>query len=499
MEKRIAEIIARCQAIDTLQADIERKAELENEGAFTPESREAYSALKTEYDTLIAEKKQLEADAEMKASRSGRAVELQPKVIARKTESGAGAPLPEAVKPGTPVDSNAGDPTITSRPKFTIPAQARRGGNPRNFHGVKDGMTPDERAYRLGMWALSRIGLCLPQYAVPAANHFVNNYMGGIRNTAHGESDGVTGGQFLVPEEFSSDMIILRETYGVARRLFARSTMTSDTKHEPKRLTGLTAYFVGESQVGTESNMTWQDVLLVAKDVMALTRMTNQLSADAAINVGDTLAGEISYAFTQKEDDCAFNGNGGSSYGGIQGILNALVNCDGANTASAGAVTQGSSNTWATMVLADFDNVAGKLPQFADTPNTCWVAHKTFYASVMQKLELAGGGNTIREIAEGDRRPRPTFLGYPVEFSQVFPSATATTGIMAILGDLNLSSIFGDRQQDSISFSESATIGGESVFERNQIAVRGTERFDINNHGCGTASVVGAVVGLRTG
>jgi HK97 family phage major capsid protein len=175
-----------------------------------------------------------------------------------------------------------------------------------------------------------------------------------------------------------------------------------------------------------------------------------------------------------------------------------LTDIDGGATDSAGVVTQGTSNTWSAMVLADFNAVVGKLPQFADTPNTCWVCHKTFYATVMQKLETAAGGNSLQDIANGDRRPRPLFLGYPVEFSQVFPSVTATTGVMCILGDLQLSSVFGDRQQTSIAFSEHATISGESVFERNQIAVRGTERFDINNHGCGDASTVGAVVGLQT-
>lgn len=496
MEKRIGEIIARCKAIDASQADIERRMELENEGNFTPEARTEYAALKAEYDTLIAEKKQIEDDAELKASRNNRGLDLQPRALPRKTETNSGAPLPDAAKP---VDKTTDGPD--TKPRFTIPATARRGGNPRNFRGEQNGMRADERAYRFGMWALSRIGLCLPQYAVPAANHFVHNYMGGISNVSHGESDGTTGGQFLVPEEFSSDMIILREQYGVARRLFSRSTMTSDTKHEPKRNSGLTAYFVGENQAGTESNMTWQDVLLVAKDVMAITRMSNQLSADAAVNVGDTLAGEISYAFAQKEDDCGFNGNATSPYGGIQGILNLLINCDPntPNTKSAGTVTAGVTGAWSSVVMADFNNVVGKLPQFADTPNTGWVCHKTFYASVMQKLEIAAGGVTAREVQDGDRRPRPMFLGYPVEFSQVFPAVTAATGVPVILGDLQLSSIFGDRQQTSIAFSESATVGGESVFERNQIAVRGTERFDINNHGCGTASVVGAVVGLALG
>jgi hypothetical protein len=52
---------------------------------------------------------------------------------------------------------------------------------------------------------------------------------------------------------------------------------------------------------------------------------------------------------------------------------------------------------------------------------------------------------------------------------------------------------------ESIAFSEHATVDGESVFVHNQIAVRGTQRFDIVVHDVGTSAVVGPVVGLETG
>lgn len=488
---RIQQIIARCKAIDTAQADIERRAELENEGRFTDEMRSEYATLKTEFDTLIAEKKQLESDAEMRAARAGRAADLEPKALPRKVDPTSSSPAPQK-----PVDANPAEPN--TKPRFTVPATAKRygAGTLRSFTGVVDNMAADERAYRFGMWAMSRIQQCLPGYHIPGAREFVNNYMGGIYNTAHGETDQVTGGQFLVPEEFSSDLIVLREKYGVARRLLKREVMISDIKHVPKRLTGLTAYFVGENQAGTESNMTWQDIQLVAKDLTILTRMSNQLSADAAIAVGDELAGEIAYACAYTEDNCAFNGDGSSTYGGIQGIRNMLINADGANTKSASTVTAGVTGAWTSLVLSDFNKVVGLLPAYADSDSVTWVCHKTFYGQVMQKLEAAAGGNTIATLAMGDRGPQYKFLGYPVTFAQTMPAATASTGVPVIFGDLSLGASFGDRQQTSIAFSEHATINGESVFERNQIAIRGTERFDINVHGCRSTTVVGPIVGL---
>ena len=52
---------------------------------------------------------------------------------------------------------------------------------------------------------------------------------------------------------------------------------------------------------------------------------------------------------------------------------------------------------------------------------------------------------------------------------------------------------------ETISFSEHATVGGESLWERNEIGIRGTQRFDIVVHDVGTATAPGPIVGLRTG
>jgi hypothetical protein len=75
-------------------------------------------------------------------------------------------------------------------------------------------------------------------------------------------------------------------------------------------------------------------------------------------------------------------------------------------------------------------------------------------------------------------------------------TAGATGKIQTVLGDFESAGSFGDRQQEQISFSEHATIGGENVFERNEIAIRGTERIDINIHDVGDATNAGPLVAL---
>ena len=269
--------------------------------------------------------------------------------------------------------------------------------------------------------------------------------------------------------------------------------MSSDTKTDPRRSSGLTAYFVGENAAGTESDAKYDDVRLTAKKLMAITRMSAELAEDAVIDIGDELAGEISYAFAQKEDDCLFNGDGASTYGGILGVINRLQTL---TAGTAPGLIAGDGNSWSALTLANFEAVVGALPTYADGPNSRWMCHKTFYYTVMVKLILASGGTTATEIVNGRRVP--VFLGYPVEFSQVMPSATSASQVPAVLGDCSMGATFGDRRRESIEFSTQATVGGQSLWERDQIAVKGTERFDINVHSFGTDSAAGPFTAVET-
>ncbi len=392
--KRLNEISARLQTINQRQEAIENEIEEKHEGVFTEELRAEYTGLQEEFDSLTAEKTQLEEDAQRIADRQGR------------TDADLSAVAPRQ----TPANSNDPHPHPTTRTQV-IPVNARRVSSLRNFRGERNGMRAEERAYRFGMWCLHALSNDMPgRFNFPEATNYVRQ---NIQGALHQSNDS-TGYGHLIPEEFGMDLVVLREDYGVARRTFRVVPMGSDVRSDPRRVSGLTAYFVGEGSAGTTSSGTKDRISLVAKDLMVLTTMSSNLSADAAMDVGDDLVGEIAYAFANKEDECAFNGDGTSTYGQIVGVRPKLQDVDGGGTDSAGLVTQATGSTWGAIVLADFHSTIGKLPQYADTPETVWICHKTFYETVMLALQLASGGVTGREVAEGDRRPRPTFLGYPV-------------------------------------------------------------------------------------
>lgn len=493
LEQLLAEIRDVDAQIDALLAHddltVEQRADHDRLQA---KLRELSIAHKAEADRQARKRAQQELEAETQAAKAEEeaAAERQ-KAREQRLTVARGPGARRIAEPDSPPPT-AGDRAAARTAADAIPASARKYGPLRNFKGTKNGLSAESRAARFGMWALATLSRQLPnRYHFRHAVEFVDRHM------AAALSKDATGLQYLIPEEFTSDIIDLREQYGVARRLLRVVPMTSDTKTIPRRQGGLTAYFVGEGAAGTESNKTWDQVRLTAKKLMVLSRTSNEVVADAVINWGDDLAGEIAYAFAEKEDQCAFNGDGTSTYGGIQGIRSKLQDVDGAGTDSFGLAT-GSGNAYSELALVDFEAVAGKLPQFADRSDTVWVAHRSFYYNVMLRLELAAGGVTSNEIRDGDRKGRPMFLGYPVEFAQVMPSTEANSQVCAILGALNLGAAFGDRSLDEVEFSDTATIGGESLWERDELGVRGKQRFDINVHDVGTSAVAGPIVGLQT-
>ena len=297
---------------------------------------------------------------------------------------------------------------------------------------------------------------------------------------AQGESPNAAGG-FLVPEELLANIIVLREQFGVFRQQCRVIPMGSDTLNWPRRVGGLTAYFTGENSAITESQASWDNVNLTAKKLGALTRMSNEIAEDAVVSIADWIVGEIAYAFAAKEDDCGFNGDGSSTYGGIRGL--SAIFADGAHTAGQYTV---SSATLASLVVADFTSTMGKLPQYA-LPGAKWyMSQQMFYTAAGVVLAKAGG-NTIATLAADPMNPR--LLGFPVVLAQKLPIATPGSGKpMFYFGDLSLSSALSERRGVTIRRSD------DRYFENDQIGLLGTERFDINNHDLGDTTSAGPLV-----
>jgi HK97 family phage major capsid protein len=300
---------------------------------------------------------------------------------------------------------------------------------------------------------------------------------------AQGEGVDSAGG-FLVPEELMASIIVLREQFGVFRQECQVVPMGSDTLNWPRRTGGLTAFFTGENQSATESTAAWDGVNLTAKKAAVLTRMSTEIEQDAVVAIADWLVGEMAYAFASKEDDCGFNGDGTSAYGGMRGFTQLLI-----DSSHGGGVYQASSATWNALVVKDLTSLIGLLPQYAIAGAKWYMSQQAFYTMVATILAGAGG-NRLDVLAMGLEK---RLLGFNVSVAQKLPIATPGSGkIMIAFGDLSKAAMMGERRGVTIKRSD------HRYFENDQIGLLGTERFDVNCHDLGDTATAGPLVGMKS-
>ncbi len=370
----------------------------------------------------------------------------------------------------TPLDS--GDVQGKDQHTRITPVSHYRHGQLKAFRGEQ----AEENAFRAGQFFRAAL------WGSTKAMEWCGENGLDIRAAQSGTED--PQGGFLVPIEIEQAVINLREEYGVFRREAKVVPMASDTKTVPRRSSGLTAYFVNDNTEVTASDKEWDQVNLVAKKLGVLAKYSSELAEDAVISIGDDLTDEIAYAFANKEDECGFNGDGTSTYGGITGVLNAVA---------AGSTYEAASGNiaFSDLDLADFEGMVGQLPQYA-ARNAKWYISRVGYYASMARLLDAAGGNTIETLSDGTRRLM--FLGYPVVISQVLNDTTgdqASTSILA-LGDLSMAATLGNRRGIRVLISP------HRYMEYDQIGILGTERMDINVHERGDASNAGAIIVMDT-
>jgi len=307
----------------------------------------------------------------------------------------------------------------------------------------------------------------------------------------------ISSGGATVPDIFIPSLIELKELRGAARQVMDVQTVGSDVVQFPRRTGGVTVYWAGEAGSITASDVATNVVQVIANKMTALTYVSNELVNDSAINFGDFVAREHAYAFADKEDEAAFNGDGTSTYGTHTGFRTKLLT-DATVANNAGVVVGTGSASYSSLVLADFEAVVGRPPAYVDQANPVWVCHKEFYFNTMAKLALASGGVTSIEIENGMRQQ--LFLGYPVVFSQVMPRIAAASQICCLFGAFNLAAK-ATQVGGGMTIASDASVG----FASDTTAFRGTNRFGITVHDIGNTSataasrIPGAVVGLATG
>jgi len=351
--------------------------------------------------------------------------------------------------------------------RIKVPARAKVGTTLKAFKTEED-------AYAVGQWARATLGgsKSARQWC---RDHGVQNVMTTGNNPAGG---------FLVPEPLANSIIELREQHGVARRETTVLPMADAVMVFPRLNTEVVSYYVGENSTITPSDPVLNQVKLEVKKLAAMTVISSEMGEDSVIGVAEMLARSMAQSFAIEEDKALFLGDGTGAYGGIVGLAGAL---------GAGSLVTATSNaTFSALTIGNFESMIGAAKQYAGAQFKWYISQAGWSAS-MQRLMDAAGGNNIQTLQNGNSVL--SFLGYPVVISQVLNTKlTSATGERALyFGDLRNGVYMGSKRDMTVAADASR------YFENDAIAIRATERFDINVHDRGTSTVSGGIIGLVFG
>ena len=380
-----------------------------------------------------------------------------------------------AVRPEPPSLKSGHEPE-----KKTVPAIPKYHGTYRAFAGPD----ADKEAYEAGQLVIATMAPGDPQYNLTERKKTAWQYCvdhGMIRADAQTADDADKGG-YLVPDGFSRAIIRVVDSVGIARQVADVIPLETETLTMSKRATGVTVYAPAEAATITTSEMTWKPLALAVTDRATLTRVSVKLLRSAVTNIADRIAEEIGFAAAFQQDNEFINGDGTSTYFGETGLVSGI--------GSAGVFTPAAGqSTWLLLTLASYNQTMALLPsKYWQSPS--WITSPAHYNTTMVRLAAAAGGNTIQTVEGG--ATRPSFLGYPVLFTDQMPTATAVSTTSALFGNYRAAAIIGDRVGISIASSS------EVYFASGEVAIRGMWAYDILVHEPGDASDAGAYVGLST-
>lgn len=290
---------------------------------------------------------------------------------------------------------------------------------------------------------------------------------------AMGEGTDSAGG-FLVPEEYAAEINRIAEDFGLARLLCRKIRMSSNILNMPTLTTNVTVSWPGEGSAGTAADLVLGRTVLEAKTCVGLSVLSNELLADANVDVVNVLSELFAEALAGEEDNQLFAGTGAPFTGLLQ---NSSVNI----------VTQATGDTgFTTFDAQDLRDLISQIKPLA-LSGAGFFMHRTIWG-IAQKLKDSNNQPLVSlaiPVLSGDATKMGpagtiagTIWGYPVYLSEKMPTSSASAVSTKYIAFGNLKHAWmGDRAQMTMSISDSATVGSNNVFAENESAVRVTERI----------------------
>ena len=405
---------------------------------------------------------------ETKADKLRERIEFLQRVQAKELELRAvlerGAPAKKVATPETTEEA----PVVESRTRVI----------PVNNHRPLKAFRSAETAYRAGMSVRATL------FGDDEARRWCMDH--GVETRAQAGGINALGGVLTNPE-LSNEIIRLVEEFGAYQANARVVTMNSDTLLIARRTGGLSARAIGENAAPLTSDVSFDNVQLVAKLWGVDNRVPVSLIEDSVIDLADAMAVEVAQAFAETYDRVGFVGTGAGTDHGIYGVATAIN--DGTHSGSVVTAASG-NNVFSELDLLDYTNLVAKLPLYARNRNAKFYISPSGYGASMLRLMMAASGNNQADVAGGANLQ---FLGFPVVLVHPMVSALTGTGsqIACLFGDLSQAVTMGVRREVSVKTDASRFV------EFDQVLTFATARMASVAHDLGSTTVAGPIVALK--
>ena len=262
-------------------------------------------------------------------------------------------------------------------------------------------------------------------------------------------------GGYLVPAPLANEIWQLLPDFTVMRKLARVIPMTSKTLQLNELVARPSTNWASEYSTATSGSAEFEQKTLTAHKLFSFMPTTNELIADANVDIVRLITESFVREFAAKEDKAFFTGSGSGQPKGLT------------------AETISNQSVGASITFDDIIHLTYMVPQYvrrrAATTNVAFVANQATL-EIIRKIKDSDGNyilnaSTVNGMTNGTNGVTFTMLGYPVYEQNDLPTDRL------YFGDFR-SYIIGDRKSISI---ETSRVGGDA-WRRDSTEIRAVER-----------------------
>jgi HK97 family phage major capsid protein len=270
-----------------------------------------------------------------------------------------------------------------------------------------------------------------------------------------------TDGGFLIPEQYSDEIIPLLRNKAVVRAMGARPLpLNGGNLNIPRMLGGATSYYVGENQDAKASKPSFGNLRLSSKKLVTMVPISNDLIRSTSPEADRMIRDDMIKSMALAEDYAALYGKG------TEYTPRGIMNTQGITKKKLNAIPDSDA-------LGDF--VGTLMTKNIDWNNVGWIFNGKVW-NILYHLKTTTGAYLHRdELNQGK------FLGFPYKVTNQIPFSGANEATDIFFGDFAEFIIGEEMGLEMMASSEATYLDGNelvSAFSRDQTVIKVTAKHD---------------------